>query len=306
MRIGWLLRRLLHSAVLLFAVSAFSFLLAHFAPGQFFDDLRLNPQIAPETVRLLRARYGLDSPLPRQYANWVASAARGDLGTSLAWQQPVAPILLPRLRSTLLLTGSAAALAWVFGVPLGLLAARKPRSLASRLGSGFSSLLLATPELLLILLLMFAAIRLGVPGLLTGFPLPLGVLVAGMFPLVFLHTRSAAEEVLDSGFVRSARAHGIRGSRLWLRYILPAAGNPLISLFGLSIGGLIGASLIVETVLSRPGLGPLFLDAISNRDLDVVTAVMLLSSGCLIVGNLLADLLLAWNDPRIAWGGQHE
>ncbi len=306
MRVAWLLRRLLHSVALLFAVSVFSFLLAHFAPGGFFDDLQLNPQISPETVRQLRHRYGLDRPLPLQYAKWAASAARGDFGASLAWQQPVAPILLPRLRHTLQLTGTAAALAWLCGLPLGLLAARKRRGLLSRLGVTISSMLLVTPELLLILVLMLAAIRLGFPGLLTSFALPLGVLVAGMFPLVFLHTRSATLEVLDAAFIRSARAHGIRGTRLWLVYILPAAGNPLISLFGLSLGGLVGASLVVETVLSRPGLGSLFLDAIANRDLDVVTAVMLLSAACLIGGNLLADAILAWNDPRIASGGSRE
>jgi peptide/nickel transport system permease protein len=100
-------------------------------------------------------------------------------------------------------------------------------------------------------------------------------------------------------FIRAARAHGIGGSRLWLIYILPAAANPLLSLMGLWIGSLIGGSLVMEMLFSRPGLGPLFLDAVFSRDLDIVTAVMLLSALFLIVGNLASDLLLGILDPRV-------
>jgi peptide/nickel transport system permease protein len=299
MKTGWFLRRLLHAGALLFAVSILSFLMGRFAPGGFFDDLRLNPQLSPETVSRLRARYGLGASLPVQYGKWVTSAVRGDFGTSLAWQQPVAPVLAPRIRNTLQLTGAALIGAWVIGLPLGMLAGSRRKSLVDRAGSLLTAVLLAIPELLLLLILMYSAVAFGRFWLLRSFLLPLTVLVAGAAPAIFLHARAATEEVLRSGFIRSARAHGIRGLQLWLRFVLPASANPLISLFGLSIGGLIGASLVVETVLSRPGLGPLFLEAIASRDLDVVTAVMLLSAAFLVVGNLLADLALAWNDPRL-------
>jgi peptide/nickel transport system permease protein len=292
---AWLIRRLLRAALLLFAVSVLSFLMGRFAPGSFFDDLRLNPQISPHVIETLRARYGLDQPAAVQYGRWAASTLRGDFGTSLGWQQPVAPILWPRMQRTLALTVEAAGLAWIFGVPWGMLAAHRRRSVGAALSLAF----LAIPEVLLALLLMYAVVRWGSASVLSGFALPLTVVTAGAFPGVFLHTRAATEQILDSWYVRSARAHGITGVRLWLRYILPGAANPLISLLGLSFGGLIGASLIAEAIFSRPGIGPLFLEAISTRDLDMITGIVLLSALFLICGNLIADLLLAWNDPRI-------
>lgn len=302
----WLIRRSVRAILLLAAVSALSFLLGRFAPGGFFDDLRLNPQIRPETIEQLRSRYGLDGPVVIQYGRWIGSAARGDLGTSLVWQQPVAPVLWRRCGYTLRLTSSACLLAWLLGLPLGLLAASHKSGLADRAGTTFSAVLIATPELLLLLGGLYVSLRTGRAGMVAGFGLPLLVLTATAFPPVFLHARSAAEDVLNAGFIRSARAHGIHGFRLWARYIFPAAANPLISMLGLSIGGLVGASLLVETVLSLPGLGSLFVDAISSRDLDVVTAVMLLSAAFLIAGNLLSDVLLVLNDPRIRHRPSHE
>jgi peptide/nickel transport system permease protein len=299
LRVRWFLRRAVRAAILLIAVSALSFLMARMAPGSFFDDLALNPQIQPETIAKLRARYGIDKPFPQRYAQWLATTARGDFGNSLAYQRPVAEILWPRAQSTLALTAAAAVLAWLIALPLAMLCRVWPQSVLDQLGTAVSTIVVAIPELLLALGLLYAAVRSGFPALIGGVALPLTVLAAGAFPIIFNHARAALEEASEASFITAARAHGIRGARLWFHFILPAAANPLISLLGLSIGGLVGASLVVETVLSRPGLGPLFLEAISSRDLDIVTGVMLLSAVFVIVGNLLADLLLGMWDPRI-------
>jgi peptide/nickel transport system permease protein len=299
LRAQWLLRRSIHAALLLLAVSVLSFLMARIAPGSFFDDLSLNPQIDPATIATLRARYGIDNPFPQRYAQWLISAARGDFGNSLAYHRPVAEILWPRAQNTLGLTIGAAAIAWLLALPLALLCAVWPRSLLDHLGTALSTLLISIPELLLALVLLYLAVRNGLPALIGGLALPLTVLAAGTFPILFSHARAALESASQASYITAARAHGIRGARLWFLFILPAAANPLISLLGLSVGGLIGASLVVEAVLSRPGLGPLFLEAIASRDLDVVTGVMLLSAVFTIAGNLLTDVLLGVCDPRV-------
>jgi peptide/nickel transport system permease protein len=129
--------------------------------------------------------------------------------------------------------------------------------------------------------------------------LPAAALVLAALPPLVANVESAMSEVLDSAFVRAVRAHGIPRARLLYRHALPAAANPLISLFGLSVGALLSSSLLVETVMGWPGLGRLLLEAVLQRDVYVVIGVVTLSSVFLIGGNLLADLLLYAADPRI-------
>jgi peptide/nickel transport system permease protein len=295
----WILHRFLHAIALLLGISLLSFLLGRMAPGSFFDDLKLNPQISAETIAQLESRYGIAQPFAVRYAAWLASSLRGDFGTSIAYHQPASVILLPRAIQTLKLTVAAAAGSWLLALPLAILAALRPRGPVDLLASAASTVLLAIPELLLALFVLAVAGRFQLNRAGASLLPAALVLIAGGFPVVFRHTRSALAEAENETYLRAARAHGIRGARLWILYILPAAANPLISLLGLWIGGLIGGSLLVETILSRPGLGPLFLEAVGSRDLDIVTAVMLISATFLIGGNLLAELLLGAIDPRV-------
>jgi peptide/nickel transport system permease protein len=129
--------------------------------------------------------------------------------------------------------------------------------------------------------------------------LPVTVLVAGMLPVLVRHVRAAMIEVLDSAFAVNARAQGIPSMRLLFRHLLPAAANPLISLFGITVGTLLSASLLVEVVMGWPGLGPLLVEAIMARDIAVVLGVILLSAAFLVAGNIMSDLLLYRLDPRI-------
>lgn len=311
-------QRLLHSLLLLAGVSVLSFVLLSIAPGDVFAELRLNPQISAKTVAVLEAQYGVNRPLPIRYAHWLASLAKGQFGYSLLYRCDVGSLILPRARNTLLLTSLATLLAWIFALPWGILEALHRGRWLDRLGGASTSLLLAIPDLLLGLMLLALAAPAGRflvfgtriaaegdsssaanVGLASHLFLPVLALTLGALPVLVRHVRSAMIAALDAPFVQAARAHGISASRVVLRHALPAALNSLLSLFGFSIGGLLSMSLLTEIILGWPGLGPLVLEAMFARDTYVVMAAVMLSSVFLILGNLVADLLLYWNDPRI-------
>ena len=315
----YLARRLLHATMLLFAISFFSFALIQIAPGDFFDAMRLNPQVSAQTVNGIRSQYGLDRPFAVRYERWMRSLVTGQLGFSLAYNSPVAPLLRVRARNTLLLTCTATLLAWLLALPIGVWTAARKGSFPDRAVGIATTTLLTIPDILLFLALLLLAVRTGwfpAGGMVSSgseeadawshakdvslhlFLPALGLAIVTL-PVLLRHIRSAMIEVLDSQFLRAARGHGIPRSRLLWRYALPVAANPLISLFGFSIATLLSASVLVEVILSWPGLGPLLVESILVRDVYVVVGVVVLSSVFLVAGNLVADLLLFATDPRI-------
>jgi peptide/nickel transport system permease protein len=312
-------RRLAHATLLLLAVSIFSFAVLQLAPGDFFAPMGLNPQISWRTVAGLRSQYGLDQPLPLRYGHWLHGVLKGELGASFAYNSPVAPLLAVRARNTLLLTGTAMLLAWLIAIPLGMWSAVHRGKWGDRAAGAVTSGLLTVPDLVLFLVLLLVAVRTGwfptggmvsaafsdmnvwnkVKDIAEHLFLPaLGLAIATLPPLL-RHVRSAMIEVLEAPFVRAARAHGIPERRVLFRYALPVAANPLISLFGLSVATMLSASLLVEVILSWPGIGPLLVDAILAKDVYVVIGAVMLSSVFLVAGNLFADLLLFAADPRM-------
>jgi len=315
----YLLRRLGHAFFLLIGASLLAFLFTTLAPGNYFDEMRLNPQIAPETVAALRARYEVDRPLPLRYAAWVNSVLHGEMGFSFAYNSPVAPLLLVRARNTLLLTVTSTLLAWGIALPLGVWSADRLGHLPDRMLSWGTAALMAIPDLGLALgLLMLSVITGWFPAggmtsvdfetfsqahklrdLLLHMTLPVAALVLSALPLLVRHVRAAMADVLDAPFLLAAKGHGVPKRRLLYRYALSAAANPLISLFGFSIGALLSGSLVIEVVMSWPGIGPLLVEAILARDLYVVIGGVLFSTLFLVGGNFLADTLLYWADPRI-------
>lgn len=289
--------RCLSALLLIAAVAAASFLLLEAAPGDFLTDLQANPAIPPATVQRMRADYALDAPWPGRLLFWFTSMLRGELGYSLAAQRPVAELLLPRAARTVWLAVVGLGAAWVLGLSLGALAAAGNRWM--RPFGWVVSLLTAMPDLLISLAILHLAVRtrwIAVSESLAGAALALALI---SLPAVYRHAAAAMSSVLREPFVESARAHGLPEWRIWTGHILPAAANPLISLLGLSFASLLSASLMVEVILGWPGVGPLLLEAIGNRDHHVVLAAVVLSAGLLSAGNLLADLLLFAADPRI-------
>jgi peptide/nickel transport system permease protein len=317
--IRYLLRRLAHASLLIFGVSLLAFLFAALAPGNYLDEMRLNPQIAPETLVALRAQYQLDRPLPLRYISWMNSVLHGQAGFSFAYNAPVAPLLLVRARNTLLLTITATILAWLIALPLGVWSAERLGRFPDRVISWTTAALLVIPDLALALGLLVLAVRTGwfptggmasvdfeslsplnkIRDLALHMTLPVAALVLSALPLLVRHVRAAVSEVLHAPFLLAAEGHGIPRRTLLFRYALPAAANPLISLFGFSVGALLSGSLLVEVVMSWPGLGPFLLEAILARDLYVVIGGVLFSTIFLAAGNFLADILLYWIDPRI-------
>lgn len=313
------LRRLVSTAMLAALLTCACFLILDFAPGSFFDEMRVDPQIPPASVEALRAAHGLSKPALSRFAAWSAAAVHGDFGISFASNRPVVELLLPRLRNTLLLTVPALAAGWVVGLLAGIWAAAHRGSLVDRVSNLLSAAFNLMPELILGSVALLIAAKTGLfpvggmlspqvsSGLAAGnvadlarhMVLPSFVLAALTFPTVFVHTRAAVSEALDAPFVQCARAHGVPQLVLFARHILPVAANALLSLGGLSFGALLSASLVIEVLFAWPGVGPLFLDAVSARDPYLILAGVLCFAGMLIAGNLLADLALHNRDPRL-------
>jgi peptide/nickel transport system permease protein len=312
-------KRLIHAIFLLVGVSILSFLFTALAPGNYFDEMRLDPQISQKTVAALRAHYGVDRPIVVRYVKWLTSVAQGDLGFSFAYDSPAAPLLRVRARNTLVLTLTATFFSWLIALPLGIWSAERSGHATDIVITGATGVFIAIPDLLLALGFLLLAVRtewfptggmvsVGFETLSWGgkiwdviahMALPVTALVLSTLPLLVRHVRSAISGVLGSGFLRAAKAHGIPRRTILYRYALPAAAHPLISLFGFSLGALLSGSFIIEVIMSWPGLGPMLLEAILARDLYLVIGGVMLSTIFLVTGNFIADLLLYWVDPRI-------
>ncbi len=316
--------RFAHAILLLLGVSLFTFALIVLSPGDFFQELRLNPQISQNTVDRFRVEYGMDQPLLTRYGRWLRAAGHGDFGYSLAYGLPVAPLLWVRARNTLLLTGTAMFLTWLSALSLGVCCAEWPGGWLDRLCLLATSTLLVIPELLLGLCFLALAVRTGwfhtggmvspdfdslgpwhrVEDLAAHLFLPTLILSLGSIPVLFRHVRAAMLEVLGSEFIRAARGHGISRYRILFHHAFPAAVNPIISLFGFSLASLLSISLVTEVIMSWPGLGPLLLEAVLARDIYVVIGATMLSTLFLVMGTAVADILLYASDSRIHPAGK--
>lgn len=316
---NYLARRLIRAILLLIGVSALCFLFTEMAPGTFFDEMRLNPQISPETISALRSRYGLDRPLLSRYGRWVKSALHADFGYSIAYNVPVAPLLWGRAKNTLLLTTTALVLTWLISVPLGVWAASRRGGLLDKAVTIGSSFLVSAPELVIAVGLLAAAVRwriLRVGGMMSvdfeglstwgklqdillHLALPALILVLCETAVIVRHVRASVLEVLDAPYIQAACGFGIKPGRVLFRHILPVAANTAISLLGFSLAGLLSGSMLVEAVCGWPGLGPLMLEATLSRDLYLVIGGIMFSSLFTLSGGLIADIMLLASDPRI-------
>ena len=315
----YLAQRAAHAALLLVAVSVLVFGLTELVPGDFTDDLRLNPDISPQTVVRLRERYGLDESVAVQYWRWAASVAGGEFGFSVLYGRPVGPLLRERATNTLLLSVTATLLAWCIALPIGAWSARHHGRVRERAVGATVTGIFAVPDLVVALVLLMIAVRTGglpAGGLTSGDPsvvslgarmtdiarhllLPVTALATVMLPALVRHVRASLIEAIDAPFVQAAKAMGVGEWRLVYRHALRAAAGPLLPLLGLSVAGLLSASVTIEAVMSWPGLGPLLLDAIHARDVHLVVGITLVSTMFVVGGNLLADGLLYLADPRV-------
>jgi len=314
----FLLKRFLQGFFILFGVSFLSFLIIKLSPGSILDQLKLNPSISPETLNRLAEAYGLNQNPLLQFFKWFKNALLFDFGYSLQYHAPVIELIKERLPNTLALSLTSAILSWLIAFPLGILAALKRGGFLDRLILTFSYNFLSIPNFFLAFLLMVFAVKTGLlpvggthspnyenlPTLeqildyLKHLALPATVLtlggVAGLTRLV----RSSAIEVLNSPPMVYLDAKGAPFG-VKLKHLLRNMLNPFITLLGFEIANLVSGAGLVEIIVGWPGIGMLMLDAVLSKDLFLVMGSLYIGTLLLILGNLIADILLALNDPRI-------
>lgn len=316
-----IVRRLIQLIPLLLGVSILSFLIIQLSPGDFLAEIRLNPVVSQETVDQMRANFGLDRPLHVQYVRWLSNIIRGDFGYSFAYQVPVLWLINTRLLNTLLLNVVALVIAWLIAVPIGIRAATQQYSTTDNLLSLGAYIGISTPTFFSGLLLLFFAFKTGwLPiGGMTSLDysllpwwgkvldvarhiiIPASVLAFLAVAGLMRQMRANLLEVLRQDYVKTARSKGLADRVVIYKHAVRNAINPLITIFGLELGGLLSGSAILENVVGWPGLGQLILDSVIRKDLYVVMGSLLIGGVTLVVGNLIADILLAVADPRIRY-----
>ncbi len=299
--------RLLATGVVLFGVTVLVFALIHLIPGDPVE-IMLGESARAADREALRAALGLDRPLWVQLGDYLAGLARGDLGQSLHYRQPIMEILLERLPATVELAAAALLVAVVIAFPLGALAAMYRDSIWDRLAMGFSLAGVSIPNFWMgpLLILVFSlwlgwfpvSGREG-PASLVLPALTLGTALAAILARML---RSALLEVLSEDYIRTARAKGLADREVLWRHALRNAALPVITVLGLQLGTLLGGAVITETVFSWPGVGLLTLEAIQQRDYPLVQACVLLISFAYVAVNTATDVVYAWVDPRIRLG----
>ena len=299
-------RRLLATIPTLFGVLVVAFLLLNVVPGDPVAEM-VGEQADSATIARLRAELHLDDPLPIQFGHYVWGAVRGDLGRSYITQRPVLDDLAERFPKTLQLAGAAMLLAATCGITLGVLAAIRPGGLVDRFSMLIAYVGVSFPVYwvgLLLILLFAVALRWLPPSGYGGIAfLLLPALTLGMRSIAFLArmTRGAMLEVLPADFIRTARAKGLPERRVIGRHALRNALLPIITVLALDVGNYLTGSILTETIFSWPGVGRYVLLAIERRDLPAVQGSILFLSVIFVLVNLLADLLYAKADPRVAY-----
>ncbi len=318
----YVLRRFLQMIPLLFGISALTFMLLQLAPGDFLNQMGENPAISPATIEAMRRNFGLDRPWYIQYAFYLRNILlHFDFGESFSRHQPVFTVIREGLGNTLILASAAAIVTWGLAIPLGIWAAVRQYSWVDKTLSLIAFVWLSIPEILSGLLLLMIAARTGwfpVGGMRSidydqftvlgklqdlAWHLTLPALVVGLVPLAsrMRQMRGNLLDVLRLDYVTTARSKGLDEGVVIYKHALRNALNPMITLFGYTLGALVSGSFVAEIIFSWPGLGRLTLDAILTQDQYLVMGSVLMASVVLILGNLVADLLLALADPRISY-----
>jgi peptide/nickel transport system permease protein len=282
-------------------VSAISFGLLASAGGDALSRLRENPQISEETIERLRRVYGLDRPVTERYVAWLSAAVAGDLGESLYYRMPVARLVWQRLVNTLAL--AAIALALTLGVSF-LFAYLSARHRSRLLGGFIEAIILisaSTPRIVLALigLLVIASAPWAAGGAWASGLMAAAALAVPLTAVFLAQASRGMGEAMNEDFVKLARAKGLSERTVIIRHAARAALNPVITLFGLSIGALIGGSVLVETILGWPGVGALTVTAVRGRDVPLLMGVVLITSAAVWMGNTAAEFLQVVNDKRL-------
>lgn len=317
----YLIKRLVFALLLVFIVASASLLLTRLAPGDFgtAQCLTLNA----EECRQLRARLDLDRPVLEQYVEWLGHAVRFDFGESMLYSRPVSEMISERALNTMVLASIALLAATVVGVPLGIYSGTR-RGIGRTVVRLLSTLAISVPPLIGSLALVFLAARTGwfpVGGMTSNagidagwsawladvarhIPIPALALAIPMAAMLERLQSEAIETSVHEPFVAASRARGVDATRAILHHAWPVSLRPVLGFYGIMIGTIFSGSFVVEVVTSWPGLGRLMFDALKARDLFLVAGCAATGAFFLAAGSFIADVLLAWTDPRVGSGEQ--
>lgn len=310
------LRKIFYVVFMLLIISIISFGAIHLAPNSFFASGELNPNITPESLAQLKKIYGLDKSLTMQFVSWLKALVHLDFGISFASGQMVKDEILSRLPITLIINIISMVLVFVISIYVGIKSAFKQNSTYDKVAKNFSLVSYAMPSFYLALLLVilfavkfkiFPISGLHSPQKLEGFSyvldeawhlvLPIFVMVfAGLGSLV-IYVRSLSLNILKSDYIFFAKSRGVGKKELFWRYLLPNLSPPIVTILGLSLPGLIGGSVILESIFSINGMGLLFYQSALSRDYPVIMGILIISAFLTLLGNIIADLVLLKLNP---------
>ncbi len=314
----YIIKRIIQTLPLLFLVSIISFFLIRLAPVDPLAELKLNPSITQETLNYEVERLGLDKPIIVQYGLWLKSFLKGDLGYCTTGEK-VADKLKERIPNTLLLTGFVIFFTWSVGIPLGIIAALNWRKPLDRILTIFSSIGMAIPSFFFALLLLIFAVKTGwfptggltsynysdlsiwgkIKDILHHLVLPVVVLFTISLSGLQRQMRGNLLDVLQSDYVKFARAKGLSETKVIYKHALRNAINPMVTLLGFEFASLLSGAALTEYVFQYPGLGRLILEAVMKSDINLVMASLMIGTIMLVLGNLIADILLKIVDPTV-------
>src|SRR6267142_511400 len=302
----YFLRRTLILIPVLFGISAILFTILVMAPGDPFEELATNPNVPPEVRMNLRAKFGLDDPLPVRYARWVASMLRGDWGFSFVSRVDVDTLILQRLPTTLVVLGSAQVLAILVAVPIGTYSALRPYSIFDQIATTLAFIGFSLPTFFTGLLFIFRSdisatgwrwywehIRQAI--------MPVAVLGLAQAASMTRFMRAAVLDVIRLDYVNTARAKGLSEGVTLVKHVVRNALIPVVTLVAIQIPTIFGGAIVTEQIFRVPGIGSLLITSILANDTPVVMAVTFIFSILVLLSSLAADLLYGWLDPRISY-----
>lgn len=315
---SYIIRRLLIAIPVFFGITVLVFTFVALAPGD-ATTAYARPELAadPAALALVRARFGLDDPIPVRYVKWLANAAQGEFGYRTTTGQPIASEVFRALGASVLLTGTALILGMLVGIPLGVLSAIRQYSRIDFALTGLTFLGISFPSFLLGLGLLYLVglklrlvpiagmVTLGKPfdplDLLHHVVLPASILGFGYAALFMRYTRASMLEVMHSDYITTARSKGLPGRTVTFRHAFRNALIPIITIIGLSIPEVVGAAVVTEQVFSWPGVGLLMVQGVKDRDFFLIMGVTIVLAVVVLVVNLVTDIVYAGADPRIRY-----
>jgi peptide/nickel transport system permease protein len=315
----YILKRFLQFIPLIIGMTFISFLIIQMAPGDYFTQLKMNPEISPETIENMRKIFGLDKPVIIQYLYWIKNIFTFNLGESFSYHVPVSFLIKIRLKNTIALSIFSIFFTWIIAIPLGIFGAIKDKSWQERILSFFAYIGISLPSFFIAMLIIFfisktAILPLGgtkslfyenasnidkfldylkhlfVPGII--------LTISGIGSLYRLMKNNFLE-TLNAPYIFTAYAKGIPTYKIYFKHALRNAINPMITIFGYELSGILSGAGLVEIITGWPGMGRLVLEGVLSSDLYLVMASLLIGGILLILGNLFSDILLALVDPRV-------